>query len=285
MIDRENVTIPVNPRTRRPVGYAFVTVSTADGVDRAISQLSGNKILERNVSIQRARAEETKFPGTGTTTAQEGVSTATSKRMQGYHGDRSVKVEEANEGENLLRETSETISPRDVQAAPVVSWNIVNTTKIRTTLGGSVGKDEDLVDEEPGLARRNRKEIEGEVEVEGDSNRDLGRSILLLVSTVIYSCNITDICLPQLLQWHCKGFSASAFAFLPWIHKTVLYLRTSQRSKTSTMQRLTIITASTFQSTKSSYPLLAQFPGRSHRRKSRVTESGDCACGARSSNA
>lgn len=178
MTNRESVTIPVNPRTSRPVGYAFVTVSTSDEADRATSQLSGNEILERKVSVQCARAEEMKAAGPGTTAAEEGAYTKKRKRKEGYHGDTRVKVGEESEGNNLLREISETILPQDVQTAAPMNWNAVNTTKIRTTLGGSVGKIKDLIDE-PSLANGDQKEVRGE----GHSNRELSEWILFLVST------------------------------------------------------------------------------------------------------
>lgn len=54
----ESTSIPVNPRTTRPVGYAFVDLSTPTEAQRAISELSGKEILERKVSVQLARKPE-----------------------------------------------------------------------------------------------------------------------------------------------------------------------------------------------------------------------------------
>ena len=54
----ESVSIPKNPRTDRPVGYAFVDLSTPTEAERAISELSGKEILERKVSVQQARKPE-----------------------------------------------------------------------------------------------------------------------------------------------------------------------------------------------------------------------------------
>lgn len=51
----ESVSIPKNPRTDRPVGYAFVDLSTPSEAERAIGELSGKEILERKVSVQLAR--------------------------------------------------------------------------------------------------------------------------------------------------------------------------------------------------------------------------------------
>ncbi|KAL9598005.1 MAG: hypothetical protein Q9219_004761 [cf. Caloplaca sp. 3 TL-2023] len=55
----ETTSIPTNPRTTRPVGYAFVDLSTADEAQKAIAELSGKEILDRKVSVQLARRPET----------------------------------------------------------------------------------------------------------------------------------------------------------------------------------------------------------------------------------
>ncbi len=126
--------------------------------------------------------------------------------MEGYHDDRSAKAEEEVEDKELPREISETVSPQDGQAAPPISWNAVSATKIRTSLGGSVGntthpikvairhdhhvgprsgsagssgENAKAVVVEPSLANEARQETEGH------SNRDLGGLILFLVSTFI----------------------------------------------------------------------------------------------------
>src|SRR3979411_431752 len=54
----ESTSIPKNPRTDRPVGYAFVDLSTPSEAERAIAELSGKEILERNESVQLARKPE-----------------------------------------------------------------------------------------------------------------------------------------------------------------------------------------------------------------------------------
>ena len=58
LIYSESTSIPKNPRTERPVGYAFVDLSTPSEAERAISELSGKEILERKVSVQLARKPE-----------------------------------------------------------------------------------------------------------------------------------------------------------------------------------------------------------------------------------
>lgn len=61
----ESTSIPVNPRTNRPVGYAFVDLTTAPEADHAISELSGKEILDRKVSVQLARNPAEKNEASG----------------------------------------------------------------------------------------------------------------------------------------------------------------------------------------------------------------------------
>ena len=174
MSHRENVTIPANPRTCRPVGYAFVTVSTSDEADRAMSQLSGTHILDRKVSVKRARAEETKAPTSSSTVTKDVASATGTELMEGYNGNRELNVEEGLNRNNTPQKISETTSPQDMQAAPPVSWNAVNTTKIRTTLGGSGGKVKDLEDQ-PTVTN-------GVGKIQKHSNRDVGALDPILLS-------------------------------------------------------------------------------------------------------
>jgi len=58
----ETTSIPTNPRTTRPVGYAFVDVSTPSEAERAINDLNGKTILDRKVSVQLARKPEPAAP-------------------------------------------------------------------------------------------------------------------------------------------------------------------------------------------------------------------------------
>ncbi|RPB09586.1 RNA-binding domain-containing protein [Morchella conica CCBAS932] len=55
----ESSSIPTNPRSGRPVGYAFVDLKTKEEAERAIVELSGKEVSERKVSVQVA-----KKPGT-----------------------------------------------------------------------------------------------------------------------------------------------------------------------------------------------------------------------------
>lgn len=55
----ETISIPINPRTARPTGYAFVDLSIAEEAHRAVTELSGKGILGRKVSTQLAKKLET----------------------------------------------------------------------------------------------------------------------------------------------------------------------------------------------------------------------------------
>ncbi len=73
--DSESTSIPKNPRTDRPVGYAFVDPSTPSEAERAIAELSGKEILDRKVSVQLARKPEPNTEkGEGAASGGEGVS-------------------------------------------------------------------------------------------------------------------------------------------------------------------------------------------------------------------
>lgn len=84
----ESVSIPKNPRTDRPVGYAFVDLSTPSEAERAIAELSGKEILERKVSVQLARKPESndKAEGANGEGAGEGTRRRQSTRGRGRAG-------------------------------------------------------------------------------------------------------------------------------------------------------------------------------------------------------
>lgn len=103
----ESVSIPKNPRTDRPVGYAFVDLSTPAEAERAIAELSGKEILERKVSVQLARKPEPAGEKTEGTNG-EGASDSARRRPSGrgrtrgrprggrtHRGGRAVAVEES----------------------------------------------------------------------------------------------------------------------------------------------------------------------------------------------
>jgi RNA recognition motif-containing protein len=83
----ESTSIPKNPRTDRPVGYAFVDLATAAEADKAIAELSGKEILERKVSVQLARKPEPAGEKTeGALSGGEGVSGGEGRRRASGRG-------------------------------------------------------------------------------------------------------------------------------------------------------------------------------------------------------
>lgn len=82
----EATSIPVNPRTNRPVGYAFVDLATAHEASAAMKELSGKEILQRKVSVQLARKpESTDERAEGAVSGGEGVN-GNEGRKRGFRG-------------------------------------------------------------------------------------------------------------------------------------------------------------------------------------------------------
>ncbi|KAI1505381.1 hypothetical protein F5X99DRAFT_369179 [Biscogniauxia marginata] len=79
----ESVSIPKNPRTDRPVGYAFVDLSTPTEAERAIAELSGKEILERKVSVQLARTPQPAGEKAEGATNGEGSADGSKRRASG----------------------------------------------------------------------------------------------------------------------------------------------------------------------------------------------------------
>jgi RNA recognition motif-containing protein len=82
----ESTSIPVNPRTNRPVGYAFVDLKSAEEAEKAIQDLSGKDILERKVSVQLARKPDQIGAGEGTGSGAEGERKRSAGRGRGGRG-------------------------------------------------------------------------------------------------------------------------------------------------------------------------------------------------------
>ncbi|CAG8123481.1 unnamed protein product [Penicillium olsonii] len=81
----ETTSIPVNPRTNRPVGYAFVDIATAAEASAAIEALSGKEILQRKVSVQLARKPEPSEAKEGATSG-DAASGAEGRKRAGGRG-------------------------------------------------------------------------------------------------------------------------------------------------------------------------------------------------------
>ncbi|KAJ5737515.1 Nucleotide-binding alpha-beta plait [Penicillium malachiteum] len=82
----ESTSIPVNPRTNRPVGYAFVDLATAQEATAAIESLSGKEILARKVSVQLARKPEPAEAKEGAVSGGEGASGNEGRKRTGGRG-------------------------------------------------------------------------------------------------------------------------------------------------------------------------------------------------------
>lgn len=92
----ETTSIPTNPRTTRPVGYAFVDVSTPSEAERAIAELNGKTILDRKVSVQLARkpepaGEQAETGGEGTRRRSSTRGRGRSNRVRGGRGGRAPR--------------------------------------------------------------------------------------------------------------------------------------------------------------------------------------------------
>lgn len=126
----ESVSIPKNPRTERPVGYAFVDLSTPSEAERAITELSGKEILERKVSVQLARkpepagekAEGTNGEGEGTRRRQSTRGRGRANRGRGAGGRaRGGASGDAKEGSATegAAETAAAATPATAEVLPL----------------------------------------------------------------------------------------------------------------------------------------------------------------------
>ncbi|MCJ1473980.1 hypothetical protein MMC13_002636 [Lambiella insularis] len=135
----ESTSIPTNPRTTRPVGYAFVDLSTSTEADRAISELSGKEVLNRKVSVQLARKPETAAEkAEAAASGGEGVSGGEGRRRnsgrgrgrgrgRGGRGGRGGR-RQAN-GENGAAPETEALPLTDTTAEAVNTQNAQETTE------------------------------------------------------------------------------------------------------------------------------------------------------------
>ncbi|KYK59580.1 RNP domain protein [Drechmeria coniospora] len=147
----ESVSIPKNPRTDRPVGYAFVDLSTPTEADNAIAELSGKEILERRVSVQLARKPEAageKTDGTnGDGIVPEGSRRRSSARGRGRgrgRGGRGTRGGRAGEfGDDGKDGEVSGIAPTDSEAAPLAAGatNEVHPSKDMTNQSNADGDD------------------------------------------------------------------------------------------------------------------------------------------------
>ena len=88
----------MNPRSQRPVGYAFVDLATPEEATAAIKDLSGHEILNRKVSVQQARKPDQEG-NTGKKAGGRGRFRGRSGRRVGGRS-RHPKKEEGEEDKN-----------------------------------------------------------------------------------------------------------------------------------------------------------------------------------------
>lgn len=130
----ESVSIPKNPRTDRPVGYAFVDLSTPSEAERAIEELSGKEILERKVSVQLARKPEPAGEKTeganGEGSGAEGSRRRASGRGRGRgrgRGGRGARAGREGAGEKKEGEATEAVAATEDAAAAVAAPTTTET--------------------------------------------------------------------------------------------------------------------------------------------------------------
>ena len=112
-VGSESTSIPVNPRTSRPVGYAFVDLKKADDAQKAIDSLSGKDILERKVSVQLARKPDAEAPKTTETTEEGSDRKRTPGRGRGGRGRGRGGRTNSGRGKTDAVEAAETAPPAD----------------------------------------------------------------------------------------------------------------------------------------------------------------------------
>jgi RNA recognition motif-containing protein len=106
IFNSDSATIPTNPRTGRPVGYAFVDLKSASDAQKAIDELSGKEILDRKVSVQFTKHDGSSTkPAAAAPAGEEGGSGGEGTRRRGSgrgrgrgRGERSERGDRAERG-------------------------------------------------------------------------------------------------------------------------------------------------------------------------------------------
>lgn len=123
-IDSETTSIPTNPRTTRPVGYAFVDVSTPSEAERAINDLNGKTILDRKVSVQLARKPEPAAPAASAAVNNENAEgeEGGARRRQSTRGrGRGRGGRSGRAGRNAKKADGEEVAAEGDAAAPLAT--------------------------------------------------------------------------------------------------------------------------------------------------------------------
>ncbi|KAH8430513.1 RNA recognition motif domain-containing protein [Aspergillus melleus] len=142
----ESVSIPVNPRTNRPVGYAFVDLATAHEASAAIEELSGKEILARKVSVQLARKPEpAEAKADGAASGGEGASGNEGRKRAGgrTRGRGRGRARGGRVGRGgRASQTEQTAEPVNIpgQVAPLTEVTNQNDAAATTEAGKQAGK-------------------------------------------------------------------------------------------------------------------------------------------------
>ncbi|KAF4970814.1 hypothetical protein FZEAL_9971 [Fusarium zealandicum] len=162
----ESVSIPKNPRTDRPVGYAFVDLSTPTEAERAIEELSGKEILERKVSVQLARkpepAGEKADGANGEGSGTEGSRRRASGRGRGRgrgRGGRGARAGREDGGEKKEGETTEAAAATEnasAEAAAPATDEVQPLTDITNKINTDENTKTSKIQARPQRERRER---------------------------------------------------------------------------------------------------------------------------------
>lgn len=160
MLHSETTSIPTNPRTTRPVGYAFVDVSTSSEADRAIQELNGQSILDRKVSVQLARKPE---PAAETTEGGEGAprrrqSTRGRGRGRGGRAARSGRGKKGQAAEGAVNGEGEAATNGTPTTVPGQAAPLTETTNEALTVTSGDGLTVDPSEAGKTNANRPRKQ-------------------------------------------------------------------------------------------------------------------------------
>ena len=147
------MTNPINPLTSRPTGYGFVEVATSAEADRAISQLDGKSLLERKVSVQRTRKTSSGGGSAGTAVfrkeATPNLSMPVDEDIGNFEPKETHEDPVQERGTILKQGIKQDFRDEVKQLGAPTKWNAVNTTKIRTSFGGSRSEDKANEIDEP----------------------------------------------------------------------------------------------------------------------------------------
>ncbi|KAF3026876.1 hypothetical protein G7054_g5775 [Neopestalotiopsis clavispora] len=155
----ESVSIPKNPRTDRPVGYAFVDLSTPTEAERAIAELSGKEILERKVSVQLARTPTSageKTEGAANGEGAEGTRRKASGRGRGRGRGRGGRAGRAGRSDGGNEEAPAAEEAAAVPAEAATTEEVQPLSDITNKINADSSKNKDKQDKNRPAQKRER---------------------------------------------------------------------------------------------------------------------------------